>query len=286
MKDDPRVGLSIDSGSQSCASDLSDSESGWDDDLPPHPSIISDQSNNIMFPAESSWHTSTNGHRTRNKFPRIHSFRSRIPQQAPARQRHETASSWDDDARISRHPRAPSLRFCLTLCALSFVLLSLTNTSNHSSSSIASSQQRQATKTMQLYSEIPKSFAIHGTQLRASKSDPGSQRVTKSALSVPLNGEAKKTNSQSTSLAANKRPRANLAMARSAQKRPVFGEKADWEDEEESTRGLDGEEESPRMTSNNWTSWLAAMALVGMLVETGYKEYRQCRIIEEAQRRL
>jgi hypothetical protein len=36
----------------------------------------------------------------------------------------------------------------------------------------------------------------------------------------------------------------------------------------------------------SWTSWLASVAFLGVVLETGWKEYHRCRMIQEEQRRL
>jgi hypothetical protein len=256
--EDPRLGLSIESSSESCASDLSDSESGWEDFAPPPPGPAS--------PNGSSWNTGEL--QVVRELPRTPSFRSRLPQ----RGRRHTAGSWDDDLRIARHPRAPSLRLCLTLCTLTLVLLSLTNNTRHSAAPYMDISPEDVV--LPMYSDGVRSQARQA-QLRSPRHSPEAER----GLAVSSGASEQK--------AAAGRPRVHVAMARAAPNRPVFGAQ---------TPGVEGlVHEGPPQTkagatdmsgASNMHSWLAAVALVAMLLETGYKEYRQCRIAEEQQRRL
>jgi hypothetical protein len=95
----------------------------------------------------------------------------------------------------------------------------------------------------------------------------------------------------------NLKHRSNVALARSHESRPVFGQVPPLNESSGKRKVerffLDNKETSesnknrpPPATA--WTTWLAGFALFCMLVETGYKEYRRCRIDMslEAERRL
>ena len=287
---DPRVGLSIDSSSQSCASDLSDSESSWDpDDYAPF------RTTQGSLPDGSSWNSgenninssNNNNHNHGNRrmmvsdVPRTASFRSRL---LPQRQRRQTAGSWDDDVRITQHPRAPSLRFCLTLCTLTLVLLSLTsNTATSHPSAVAAAAFEGG---------IRQQEQVH-VPILSSKNEKSQTRRAGAQLQTPNygpdagHGGAASSNggSEPPIQATGTRLRANLAMARPAQQRPIFGAQAP-QLEQFLDRSADSNVPADRMVASNWHSWLAAVALVAMLLETGYKEYRRCRIMQEEQRRL
>ncbi len=268
MMEDSRVGLSIDSGSASCASDLSDSQASWYDDDP------GDEDASILL-------CPTNV----RDLPRTPSFRSRIPRRDDdeeediPRRRRETASSWDDDTRIARHPRAPSLRFCLTLCTLTLVLLSLTSGGNGNGNENSPMQELDIRRNDVVLH--PDSMKLKPRRMQGQNSEviarnhlpPGDPKAADGIIATNRSGT---------------RARANLAMARTAEHRPVFGavspvERIVLENAPQTTSGGD-----TYGLRSNWTSWLAAMALVAMLLETGYKEYRLCRMDDffEEQRRL
>lgn len=283
MMEDPRVGLSIDSGSASCASDLSDSQASWED------YELRDDDASILFLPSSV-----------RDLPRTPSFRSRIPRREEEeqededehehtlpRRRRETATSWDDDVRIARHPRAPSLRFCLTLFTLTLVLLSLTNTGNGKTGIQELEFRKETTLLLSSSEEESRSNAP-----RNNGSSPSPQPLVKNTKQLlPVTGGEMKSSHGSVPTSRNGvRTRTNLAMARSAERRPVFGATPPLE------RIILEDKTQPKMSSSNddssfasnWTSWLAAVALIAMLLETGYKEYRLCRMDDhwEQQRRL
>jgi hypothetical protein len=72
----------------------------------------------------------------------------------------------------------------------------------------------------------------------------------------------------------NQQRRSNLALARSQESLPVFGQVVG------ENRVL--EQESP---SDSWISWLGGCAFCLVLLETGWKGYRQSRVSHEARRR-
>jgi len=285
MMEDPRLGLSIDSETASCASDLSDSQASWeyfgspDDD----PSIR-------MLPAIHGY------------LPRTPSFRSRVlrrgedddneayndpllqspQQQHTPRRRRETASSWDDDTRIAQHPRAPSLRFCLTLCTLTLVLFSLTG-NGAPKTGYQQVSFRRAERVIDAESINDNRLPVLNSSAGAL---PKSHVPTTSAEQQNHGIEATRTHAVRKGGA---RIRPNLAMARSGERRPVFGvaPKVD-ESVLDPILPIDPKGGETRELNSNWTSWLAAAALLAMLVETGYKEYRLCRTDDllENERRL
>jgi hypothetical protein len=273
VREDPRVGLSIDSSSASCASDLSDSQSSWEDYPPLRQGPLS-------FPDGSSWNSEEI--RIVRDLPRTPSFRSRLPQ----RDRRLTAGSWDDDVRIAQHPRAPSLRLCLTLGTLTLVMLSLMNTnSSHPVSidlDIQQEQQQQQQVVLPLFSDADKFHVRREPQVRGHKASPDAGH---GAAALSSGGSEPKPLASAAA-----RPRANLAMARSGPSRPVFGAHTPQVERFLHQGAGPGEHsfqtERTVASSSKWHSWLAAVALVAMLLETGYKEYRRCRITEEVQRRL
>ena len=89
--------------------------------------------------------------------------------------------------------------------------------------------------------------------------------------------------------------RPNIALARSRESRPVFGqgvpaytETSNNERKIERFVMSDTEPFHPAKQETSWTSWIAGFALVCMLLETGYKEYRRWRTNSalEQERRL
>jgi hypothetical protein len=101
--------------------------------------------------------------------------------------------------------------------------------------------------------------------------------------------ETSKAQPSGTIRSSGARVRPNMAMARAGERRPVFGV-APKVDELilDPVPPTDLKGETPGDVNSNWTSWLAAAALIAMLVETGYKEYRLCRTDDllENERRL
>lgn len=302
LKEDSRVGLAIDSGAASCASDLSESQdSCWEDEacvsqeLPTPIASLDSHSRmgNLDDPLlQSSVVVELDGslccHNTAGDscgrvqdLPRTPSFRSRTHRRQEEegleegisrrrRSRVDTPNSWDDDVRILRHPRSPSLRFCLTLCTVTFVLMSLSDNSGIKEDNTVPSLQGNNIER--------KSFLAPGY------STPGRTRQASGRRDEGKYNAAKET-ADSTSRHTRKAsgPRSNIAMARPAEPRPVFGSASMPQVEQ---FGDDASAHVPEMPSSssgltsNWTSWLAAIALIGMLIETGYKEYRQCRMNE------
>jgi hypothetical protein len=344
-KVDSRVGLSIDSGSASCASDLSDSEGSWAEEacaeeLPRSASLdeVSRSGDNglgfdpllhssvVLNPDGGSWSHLTADVGVVRDLPRTPSFRSRIHRQQEEdemkettshtgrrRERRDTATSWDDDVRIARHPRAPSLRLCLTLCTLTLVLMSMTSTTS-TSSRAGNDLERSGIRGLDIRREqVVLPFHSHpdGSHQSRRKNPLNAQGLRSEPLpkyylpdedQLPLgtatgNAFQPKETSHDTSQSNRKVAvtRSNLAMARPVERRPVFGAAAGPQverfvldsDPPSKTAGPTEEALNPTLGSN-WTSWLAAVALIAMLVETGYKEYRQCRMDDffEEQRRL
>lgn len=279
--EDPRLGLSIDSETASCASDLSDSQASWEEYGSPDddPSIL-------LLPAIDGY------------LPRTPSFRSRVlrrgeedeydtnndlpqqQQQQTPRRRRETGTSWDDDTRIAQHPRAPSLRFCLTLCTLTLVLLSFRGNGG----SKAGFQQVDFRRAESLIDS--ESSHVNGTPVlhQSTESLPKSHVRT---VEQQGHGAAEMSNAH-TIRNGGARVRPNLAMARSGERRPVFGVAPKVEELVLDPVPPIDSKDGPQDMNSNWTSWLAAAALVAMLVETGYKEYRLCRTDDflENERRL
>ena len=285
--EDPRLGLSIDSETASCASDLSDSQASWEDYGSPEddPSIM-------MLPAIHGY------------LPRTPSFRSRVlrrgeddeyeayndplllppqQQQQTPRRRRETASSWDDDTRIAQHPRAPSLRFCMTLCTLTLVLFSLTG-NGASKTGYQQVDFRRAERVIDAESINENRLPVLNS---SAESLPKSHIRTAEQQQQQSHGT--ETTMAQTVRKGGTRIRPNLAMARSGERRPVFGvaPKVD-ESVLDPILQMDAKGGETREWNSNWTSWLAAAALLAMLVETGYKEYRLCRTDDflENERRL
>jgi len=275
---DSRVGLSIDSGSESCASDLSDSQCSWDDETPSSEQALNATFSSVdetPFASNDSWHSISAEIDVRD-LPGTPSFRNRLPQ----RRRRLTENSWDDDFRISRHPRAPSLRFCLTICTLTLVLMSLSSNSTHTTRNTQPQQynirREEVIRPIRQKSMLPAENLEGASPLRTyhapGLNEDNSNRPV--SASRPHGGATRQS---------------HFAMARAAEQRPVFGAPFTSErfvvDEDESSSRIDESAQDPS-ESPHWTSWLAAFALLGMLVETGYKEYRQCRFAQVDQRIL
>ena len=326
---DPRVGISIDSGSASCASDLSDSEGTWGDepcaeDLlrsaplggPSQPEVDQLLKPPMFLNLDcGSWSLQTSEVGVIRDLPRSPSFRSRMHRRSEddgieedtshsmRRTRNETANSWDDNVRIARHPRAPSLRFCLTLCTLTLVLLSLA-----SSSSTGGGGERSAARESDILPEelrhrshqdrnaVPAQKLLR-TDLLAKYYLPDENQIhSEDARDIQPKDIINYTTQSNRKVSAT---RSNLAMARLAERRPVFGEAAGPHtarfamdnappSKVASDLGSFSEGSTYPSVGSNWTSWFAAVALIAMLIETGYKEYRQCRMDDffEEHRRL
>jgi hypothetical protein len=76
------------------------------------------------------------------------------------------------------------------------------------------------------------------------------------------------------SVPSNQQRRSNLALARSQEKLPVFGQV-----------GAEDRELQQDSPSDSWISWLGGCAFCLVLLETGWKGYRQSRLSHEARRR-
>lgn len=103
----------------------------------------------------------------------------------------------------------------------------------------------------------------------------------------------------SASQLADHRHGSNFAMARAREVRPIFvpdqplpdgGFRKPVErfvfDPEEQQKHFDEYPQYRKRNALSWTSWLASVAFVGVLLETGWKEYQRCRYLEEEERRL
>ena len=122
-----------------------------------------------------------------------------------------------------------------------------------------------------------------GAQVRTAKHGPDAGH---GAVSRNTDSEPNPAAAAAAATTTGARLRVNVAMARPAQNRPIFGDpNPPLERFLDVSRGAEAPVDAMRVASN-WHSWLAAVALVAMLFETGYKEYRRCRITQEEQRRL
>lgn len=285
MMEDPRLGLSIDSETASCASDLSDSQASWEDYGSPD-----DETSMLLLPAMDGYLPRTPSFRSRllrrgedDEYESNNDQQQQLLQQPTPRRRRETASSWDDDTRIAQHPRAPSLRFCLTLCTLTLVLLSLRGNGG----STTGFQQVDFRRAERDIDADTTSTTTDMNRLPVLTANASTESLPKSHVRTgELRSAAAHTPTGMRHGGTKVRP--NLALARSGERRPVFGVAPKVDelvldpvlpiDPKEGTRDL----------NSNWTSWLAAAALIAMLVETGYKEYRLCRTDDflENERRL
>lgn len=92
----------------------------------------------------------------------------------------------------------------------------------------------------------------------------------------------------------------NFAMARAREARPIFVpdqplpgggfrkpiERFVFDPAEQQNQFQEQSGRGGGRNAISWTSWLASVAFVGMLLETGWKEYHRCRLIQEEERRL
>ena len=57
-------------------------------------------------------------------------------------------------------------------------------------------------------------------------------------------------------------------------------------DPEEQQRQFEQQQaHQPSRSGLSWTTWLASVAFIGMVLDSGWKEYHRFRIIQEGQRR-
>ena len=301
-----RVGLSIDSSSESCSSDLSDSEGSfsiWTKQPPEKRSLSYDctDNNNLILPtrrcesrsslplllmnvASSSSRSSANSP-NKSYRSRIHCRRLEEMQHHPAAATAVDHSEDDDEeedrsenvattTRCShrRHPRV-NLRFGLMLCALTLVSLSLRDVS-----------QSRPTHNVSTIPREEVAFPLHLQQQEQ-------KRLNKEFLpKYYLDQNNMDPNTNVVVPAGNLRNlkhRSNVALARSSvqNSRPVFGPESSPKEEEEEDRKIKRfvlhdpkPYHPPKHHTFSWTSWIAGFALVCMFFETGYTEIRRCRM--------
>jgi len=106
------------------------------------------------------------------------------------------------------------------------------------------------------------------------------------------------TQTQSRSSLRQHQHGSNFAMARSQESRPIFVPDQPLSDGRFRTPVerfvFDPDEQRKQFSGQrrvksralSWTSWLASVAFVCVLLDTGWKEYNRCRLLEEEQRRL
>ena len=243
------VGLPIDSGSESCLSDLSDSDgmlAGRDLLVSSSPLMGSERS--CEFPSRRT--------RTRR---RLEKFRS--------------AAEEDLESAETSGFRRPShsIRILFSLCLLSLVCLSPRDSSSRPHGShfrreeITFPLHKQGQK--RLKKELPK-FVFPKLESHQTRKDSKSG----DDMQIP-------------------RLRSSLALARSHhESRPVFGQRSQEAPERKLEQFVMEESKPfyPQRHHVSWTSWIAGVALVGIFLETGYKEYRRCRLNAtfEEERRL
>ncbi|KAG7341920.1 hypothetical protein IV203_007012 [Nitzschia inconspicua] len=194
-------------------------------------------------------------------------------------------------------------RFAVMLCAITFVALSVHDAADmvaiqdHRQQLTSSGSRREevafplgrveastspATKVKLPKYYLPKMEASGGGKLRKVATSPQLIETTasKASASKHLHGS-------------------NFAMARARQALPIFvpdqplpggGFRKPVErfvfDPAEQQRQFQDDPRSGKRNTLSWTSWLASVALVGILLETGWKEYHKCRLLEEEERRL
>jgi hypothetical protein len=277
-----RVGLSIDS-SESCSSDLSDSEGSYSIWAKPvkssqtplperHASRSLDWSE--VSPLERDESASSLPLLDSDFSSGPPSYRSRMRrglEELRSAAEEEELESVDETTTRSRHPRV-NFRLCLMLCALTLVSLSLRDVSSRPHVSV-----RREEVAFPLYQQEQKRLKKELPKYYLPKVE------THQTANVPPQGGSNLR---------NLKHRSNVALARSHESRPVFGqvpqEKAPKEDRKVERFVLKEPKPyhaPPQYTS--WTSWLAGFALVCMVLETGYKEFRRCRIdtaLEEERR--
>lgn len=123
---------------------------------------------------------------------------------------------------------------------------------------------------------------------------PGGDKVRRVAHNTPQSEAA-----ASASKPADHRHGSNFAMARAREIRPIFvpdqplpdgGFRKPVErfvfDTAEQQKQFDEYPQYSKRNALSWTSWLASVAFVSVLLEIGWKEYQRCRFLEEEERRL
>lgn len=316
---DARVGLSIDSDSACEASDLSESEGSYPCfgeasdallDIPQSVSLdtlersaggcTSSSRSSLALHQNHEDHQATCGVRGLASPGRSPSFRSRIhrrlTEDSIRNERIAPAEDHDDNP-IRRPGRAPSLRFFLTLFSLTLVLLStVRNTSregNIGRSSFMSDVRREEV-ILPLHASAdfshPSGTAVRN-QLRTGNLPKYSLAPSEMDVTVKQSLDLASLEAHLGESQISRRSRLHMAMARNGPQRPTFGVSNEQVerfvlDNAPPPKLSEGLGQQPSAT--NWTSWIACLALVAMLVETGYKEYYQCITDQslEEQRRL
>jgi hypothetical protein len=277
-----RVGLSIDSSSESCESDLSDSEASFtmwrtsrhEMTLPSRGVTLSLDTTELGSPLrKSNLRSISLPQFSSDGSNQTSSFRSRMHRRLERLRAEEEES---EGVEVLRHPRVP-VRLCFILCALTLLSMSLIRTEGATRPPLLDVRREEIV------------FPLHQPQSSSQAKRPSirSEQLPKYYLpKLELEGPP-----SATEATRNSKHRFNVAMARSQERRPVF--EPNVVDRKVERFVLDNTKINPHATAlqpptTSWTSVLAALALVGMLVETGYKEYRRCRINTslEEQRRL
>lgn len=296
MAEDSNLGLIFDGTSDSCASDLSDSQHSdlrrsflWHENLQdacekelPHVENDEDieicQSSSLSGDRLRELSFDQTDDCCRQSSPQTPSFRSRLGR-SPDESSREYAqltfeTSWQENKRAHK-PRMPSLRFCLTLFTATLAFLSLIPHVNRDSKSAAeelSDQLRREEVPFPIYA-VPGSLAHSHKQGREKNS---SGTIPRYSLSPD---QASSTQSG--------RHQPNLAMARSQDRRPVFGI-PDPEVERfmlgsEGSGGKVGSDTGVQYWNYKLVMWLGGAVLVALVVEGSHKKLNPSRSNENLQ---
>lgn len=206
----------------------------------------------------------------------------------------------------SRFSIRGSSRFAVLLCALTVVALSVHDRMEASSRQF---MQTSGSRREEVAFPLGHPDEILMSSLSSKSSSPGEKAKKLPKYYLPKlesDGSLKRNaiTAEVAKLRRNPQRGSNFAMARgSKEARPIFvpdqplpggGFRKPMErfvfDPEQQQRQFEQQQEYERTKSGrnalSWTSWLASMAFIGMVLDSGWKEYYRCRMIQEEQRRL
>jgi hypothetical protein len=235
------------------------------------------------------------------------------PLSAPASSSHNSSSS--NTSPIEQRSRIWILRgiprIVLTVCAVTFVALSIHDRVEVASHDFHQQLSSSGSRREEVAFPLGHSDAMmHGETkhdlpkfyLPKLESAGDGGKLSKASESARKDWSIGQTDNASSHLRQHRST--TFAMARSREARPIFipdqplpdggfrkpierfvfdpTEQQKLHREQQQQRGM----YSRRSKTLSWTSWLASVAFVGILLDTGWKEYQRCRLLQEQERRL
>eukprot|EP00934_Nitzschia_sp_Nitz4_P008890 Nitzschia sp. Nitz4//scaffold37_size175936//134430//135302//NITZ4_002061-RA/size175936-processed-gene-0.230-mRNA-1//-1//CDS//3329549833//8880//frame0 len=275
------LGLSIGDFSDSCSSCLSDSESsGYSEDGRP-----------LLGPSQHPFSASqlslSNGDLTRLSPTDEADILLGGTSKARPRTRASRQSTLEEvssgpvngeDARLLAFRRTSSYRFYMIVSCLVLVSLSFMNSQKQPSIELIihreevvvpfHSSPTKPARGLQLPSEVLPKYILEAEENYDKR----------------RNGEFQYDSSGSHQEGNTRKVRSNMAMARSQDLRPVFQAASPELQRLVMQNSSKPEPASTGRSIVDWISWMATLAVVAMLLDAGYKEYRQS-LVEQHQRR-